>query len=415
MMPEGRVVSLISRCQIDVITTGSPFNSSWNLCGPGPATDTEVAETWSTTYRRRNMVIGLMGALLNVLTLVAILLHKDLTRFLRCALTSLVSTDLGLLASIFAASLLYLSSDDVTLGIARAIYIFCDCTALTLLVIALDRASALYLPLWYKDMSQHYVKIMLLVLTPWLLAVGFSVPSFQDDIEGLPRYPIVMLRDSGILMQAVLLLTCGIGVLLAYVAIGVRLTLRTRRFRVHPFFFNRSISGPLSLSEYQRCRRLTVHTTFLALWFSVVYISFSCYLLVIYVSRADTRAEFNSRRNIFFSSVIMVNRIINPFLFFWRLAELRLALDLIQKLFHRLQQLVHPRTHDTQQAMVFTIQRSMEQRAECNRDLATHLGEGEERGNNNNNNNVHPRVAAEEPMVSDRTSPSSVTPAMPDL
>lgn len=281
------------------------------------------------------MVVGALGSGLNVLTLVAVMRNRDLTLYFRCALTSLVSTDLGLMATIFVASLCYHTPEAVTLTLIHLVYVFIDCTALTLLVIALDRASAVCFPAWHQAVSERRVKILLSVLTPWLLSVGSTTASFEKDMRDLPRFPVGLLTESGVLLQGGLLLACGLGVLLAYLAVGFGLTQRARRFVVHPAFVTSAATPSVPPAQGQRNRRITVHIAFLAVWFCIIYIPFSCYLLMLYLTDADRPAELNGARNITMSSFIIISSVVNPFLFFWRFVSFTSTFDFLRRVTRR--------------------------------------------------------------------------------
>ena len=310
--------------------TTAAVNAS--LVQPSPPGE---VETWSVAYRGRNMLLGAVGVWLNVLTLVAVFRNNDLTLYFRCALASLVSTDLGLMATTFTSSLFHRPSDTTALAMIYIGYIFADCTALTVLVIALDRASAVYFPAWYKTISERRGKILLSVLTPWLLSVCLTAMSFETDIEGLPRFPVGLLKESGLLLQGVLLLVCALGALLAYLAVVLGIAHRSRRFVVHPSFLCSAATPGVTLSESQRNYRITINIAFLAVWFCIVYIPFSCYLLMLYLTDADQLAEFNSPRSIIVPALVLFSSLINPFLFFWRLNTFTSAFRFLRRVMRR--------------------------------------------------------------------------------
>ncbi|KAK7508030.1 hypothetical protein BaRGS_00000995 [Batillaria attramentaria] len=296
----------------------------------------DVTPLWSQTFRGRNLITGAVGTVLNCLTLVAVIRHDDLTRSLRTALVSLVSTDLGLMLTVLIGSLLYKPGDLVVSVLMHLFYVFLDCTALTLTVIAADRALAVYLPVWYRAYCERWLKILTGILSPWVLAIFFTVVSLQTShTRGLPRLPISRLTDTGVLVQGLLLLISGLGVLVAYVAMGCRLKRRASRPAVHPSCTPRTVRASTTSVVGQRARRTTVHTLFLAAWFCIIYIPFSCYFLLLYFTGSDRAAEINSPRNVVMSTFIIVNSIVNPVIFFWRLVYFRHAISCCSRLLFR--------------------------------------------------------------------------------
>nr|KAG5710926.1 hypothetical protein BaRGS_013660 [Batillaria attramentaria] len=239
------------------------------------------------------LALGCPGALLNVAAVVVLLRHKDLTASFRVMMVSLATADLGLtLAAVFTSSV----------AIAWT---------------------------WNPEvLSLSKFKMVALVSFPWVIALvgmvtlpavaivsGSANAHMQTGWDHLSCWPLVAVEESVLTLQSILLLVSSVGVAVTHTVTLRKLT--RRAILVLPVFGTRTSDS--TSKERRQTRRNTLHAASQAFTFLVVHLPFALLLLWLVFAEVDRRAVAPEVWFLALSVLPLVNSIINPTLFFWRL------------------------------------------------------------------------------------------------
>ena len=267
-----------------------------------------------------NILLSITAILGNALAVVALQKPTSLHPPSKLLLGCLVTTDLcvGLITQPLRA--VFLLSPDHTkrfhyIKIASngTAFIFCAVSLLTMTAISVDRLLALMLGLRYKHvvtLSRVWVFVVIL----WVSAISISVPLLNNLL--LVEY-----------MGCALISLCLITSTLCFAKIYF--TLRRHQARLNHQGQQKEGRSPLNIARYKK-------TVSNALWVQIT--SVACYLpygitvATFAISKGRTPGIELAWEATFF--VLMLNSSLNPFIYAWKIKEIRHAVkDTIRQLF----------------------------------------------------------------------------------
>lgn len=128
-----------------------------------------------------------------------------------------------------------------------------------------------------------------------------------------------MFPDAGFAAFAAYLFVCTLLVCCMYAAIARRLA-RSRRAVLPNIVHHPALLAP---NDKGRNRRVTINTMILASWFCVTYLPIASYCIWLLGSGADRTREMQTARFVVMMVLPILNPIVDPFLYFWRLVSFK--------------------------------------------------------------------------------------------
>ena len=267
-----------------------------------------------------NIFLSITAFLGNILILVALHKRTSLNKPAHLLFRNLAVTDLcvGIIAQpLFAAYLMSVVTErwDICYyaDFAHLIsgIILCGVSLLTLTAISVDRLLALLLGLRYTyivTMRKAYVSVIVM----WILSasIGAANYSFHSLIFGWSTFIIISL--------------CVVISSLCYAKIFF--TLRGRQFHVQDGAFQRKLNQKVTLN-IARYRKAVYNALWVLVTLLVCYLPFCMAIVLRPESPAKSEIPFSVyylAENITFS-LLLANSSLNPFLYCWRIREVRKA------------------------------------------------------------------------------------------
>lgn len=143
--------------------------------------------------RTASLTLGIMGMLMNMLTFLGVLVHRDLTQRVKVLLLGLCCSNLGIIVPItcgaIALMIQTLDAGSLTNKSIMVVIVFSiNATAIGVVLLAADRMHAVFRPTGYRVSSTSSERTATLVAAGCCIAIGVTVINYHGGITGSDNY-----------------------------------------------------------------------------------------------------------------------------------------------------------------------------------------------------------------------------------